>query len=72
MGGGFWGNPPVVKPLLDVRLVLPQLGSISTKNGWFPGGFGGDQPIWAWVKIEPPGYGPQVLVHASIYQGNPF
>ena len=22
-----------------------------------------------WVEIQPPGYGPQVLVHVSIYQG---
>ena len=28
--------------------------------------------IWAWVKIKPPGYGPQVLVFGSIYQGKPF
>ena len=26
--------------------------------------------IWVWVKIKPPGIGPQVLVHASIYQGS--
>ena len=25
-------------------------------------------PTWVWVKIKPP-YGPQVLVHVSIYQG---
>ena len=25
-----------------------------------------------WVKIEPPGYGPQVLVAVSTYQGKPF
>ena len=25
-----------------------------------------------WFKIKPPGYGPQILVHVSIYQGNPF
>ena len=25
---------------------------------------------WEWVK--PPGYGPQILVHVSIYQGKPF
>ena len=24
------------------------------------------------VKVKPPGYGPQVLLHVSIYQGNPF
>ena len=23
-------------------------------------------------KFEPPGYGPQVLVHVSFYQGKPF
>ena len=28
--------------------------------------------IWVWVKIKPPGIGPQVLVLGSIYQGNPF
>ena len=28
--------------------------------------------IWVWVNIKPPGYGPQILVHLSIYQGNPF
>ena len=27
---------------------------------------------WVWVKIKPLGIGPQVLVHDSIYQGNPF
>ena len=30
---------------------------------------------WAWaarVEIMPPGYGPQVLVHVSTYQGKPF
>ena len=27
---------------------------------------------WVWVKIKPPGYGPQVLVFGSIYQGKPF
>ena len=27
---------------------------------------------WVWVKIKPPGNGPQVLVLGSIYQGNPF
>ena len=32
----------------------------------------GLQMIWVWVKIKPPGYGPQVLVHVSIYQGNLF
>ena len=26
--------------------------------------------MWVWVKIQPPGYGPQVLVLGSIYQGN--
>ena len=26
---------------------------------------------WVWVKIQPPGYGPQVLVFGSIYQGKP-
>ena len=25
---------------------------------------------WLWVKIEPPGIGPQVLVHVSFYQGS--
>ena len=25
---------------------------------------------WVWVKIKPPGIGPQVLVHVSIYQGS--
>ena len=25
--------------------------------------------IWVWVKIKPPGIGPQVLVRVSIYQG---
>ena len=25
-----------------------------------------------WVQIQPPGYGPQVLVLGSIYQGKPF
>ena len=25
-----------------------------------------------WVKLTPPGIGPQVLVHVSIYQGKPF
>ena len=31
------------------------------------------QQIWVWVKIKPPGNGPQVLVHVSIYRsGNPF
>ena len=28
--------------------------------------------IWVWVKIQPPGIGPQVLVHVSIDQGKPF
>ena len=28
--------------------------------------------ILVWVKIRPPGIGPQVLVFGSIYQGNPF
>ena len=32
---------------------------------------GGLIPIWVWVKIRPPGIGPQVLVHVSTYQG-PF
>ena len=27
---------------------------------------------WVWVKIKPPGIGPQVLVFGSIYQGKPF
>ena len=26
--------------------------------------------IWVWVKIEPPGIGPQVVVHVSICQGS--
>ena len=26
-------------------------------------------PYYVWVKIKPPGYGPQVLVHVSTYQG---
>ena len=26
--------------------------------------------IWVWVKIKPPGVGPQVLVHVSTYQGS--
>ena len=26
--------------------------------------------IWVWVKIKLPGYGPQVSVHVSIYQGS--
>ena len=25
-------------------------------------------PTWVWVKIKPPGIGPQVLVLGSIYQ----
>ena len=25
--------------------------------------------MWVWVKIKPPGIGPQVLVHVCIYQG---
>ena len=29
-------------------------------------------PKWVWVKIQPPGYGPQVLVLVSIHQGKPF
>ena len=33
---------------------------------WY-GGYG-----MVWAKIKPPGSGPQVLVHVSIYQGNPF
>ena len=28
--------------------------------------------MWVWVKIKPPGYGPQILVHVSTYQGKPF
>ena len=28
--------------------------------------------IWVWVTMKPPGIGPQVLVHVSIYQGHPF
>ena len=28
--------------------------------------------MWVWVKIKPPGIGPQVLVHVSTYQGKPF
>ena len=28
--------------------------------------------MWVWIKIKPPGIGPQVLVHGSIYQGKPF
>ena len=28
--------------------------------------------VWPWVKIQPPGIGPQVLVQSSTYQGNPF
>ena len=27
---------------------------------------------YVWVKIQPPGIGPQVGVLVSIYQGNPF
>ena len=27
---------------------------------------------WVWVKIKPPGIGPQELVLGSIYQGKPF
>ena len=27
---------------------------------------------WVWVKTKPPGIGPQILVHASSYEGNPF
>ena len=27
---------------------------------------------WLWVKIKPPGIGPQVLVLGSVWQGNPF
>ena len=30
------------------------------------------EEIWVWVKIKPPGYGPQVFVFGSIYQGKPF
>ena len=26
--------------------------------------------IWVWVKVEPPGIGPQVLVHVSTYEGS--
>ena len=33
---------------------------------------GGGTILFVWVKIKPPGYGPQVLVMGSIYQGNPF
>ena len=29
-------------------------------------------PIWLWLKIKPPGIGPQVLLLVSIYQGKPF
>ena len=31
-----------------------------------------DRPIaiWVWVKIRPPGIGPQILVFSSIYQGS--
>ena len=25
---------------------------------------------WVWVRIKPPGHGPQVLVHVSTYQGS--
>ena len=37
-------------------------------------GFPANPPIqqvvrWVWVKIKPPGIGPQVLVFGSIYQG---
>ena len=28
--------------------------------------------MWVWVKIKPPGIGPQVLVHVATFQGNPF
>ena len=26
---------------------------------------------WVWVKIRPPGIGPQVLVYVTTYQGKP-
>ena len=29
-------------------------------------------PTWVWVKMKPPGYGQQILVLGSIYQGKPF
>ena len=28
--------------------------------------------LWVWVKVKPAGYGPQTVVHVSIYQGKPF
>ena len=28
---------------------------------------------WVWIKIKPPGYGPQVVLHVSTYRsGGPF
>ena len=32
----------------------------------------GLETIWIWVKMKPSEYGPQVVVHVSIYQGKPF
>ena len=32
--------------------------------------FGRMYTKWVWIKIKPPGYGPQILVHVSICQGS--
>ena len=47
-------------------LVLGLGGSLGVRFGFCPVAFR-EWTIWVWVKVESPGYGPQVLVLVSIY-----
>ena len=55
------GEAEVAQPSAAAKGLLPESSSCS---------LGGSPKQKVWVKIKPPGIGPQDLVHVSIYQGS--
>ena len=58
---------PIFIDVLEFSAVLRALTRGDQGKPFFKKGKGPYQ-IWVWVKIQPPGNGPQVLVFGSIYQ----
>ena len=77
-----WGeNLPLGLSLGDIRKGKPSSTSRLSASGGEPGpshllvfrtASGAWASIWVWVKMKPPGIGPQVLVNVSICQRKPF
>ena len=73
MAGGF--NHTMKQPQICLfwsqKSGHPQLanGTLANGNTWTISPENPSPLLPKWVKVEPPGTGPQILVHVSIYQG---